>query len=282
MVFITSLFNKDKNKRYNYFGIIMSINLFDKNNDDEYFRIIMFSNNNYICGCNPQYKDKKDKKYNRFIILSDKYPLKSLSKNFSKNVTYLSDALEPIVGPRERSYLIFLERWNDFRLPAQYLVWSLEMFLKHKNKSPWLSQKILDWISLQGYVNMLYVLGDFKLTSLFRLHYTEHSLHNASLRGHVNVLEWWKNSGLELKYTEDALHDASAYGHINVLEWWKNSGLPLKYLDIDLEYLFCIINNVKVKEWWIDSGLLGISKILRDTEDMSQYKVISINGLDYF
>ena len=236
MVFITSLFNKYKN------------------NDDKYFRIIMFSNNNYICRCNPQYKDKKDKKSNRFIILSDKYPLKSLSKNFSKNVTYLSDALEPIVEPHERSYLIFLERWNDFGLPAQYLVWSLEMFSKHKNKFPLPSQKILDWISSHGHINMLHVLGDLKLTSLFKLHYTEDALNVASLRGHVNVLEWWINSGLELKYSEKALNNASEDGHVAVLEWWKNSGLELKYTE-DALNVASAYGHINVLEWWKNSGL---------------------------
>jgi len=40
----------------------------------------------------------------------------------------------------------------------------------------------------------------------------------------VNILEWWKNSGLEIKYTYYAMHRASFCGYIEILEWWRISG----------------------------------------------------------
>ncbi|KAI9218489.1 hypothetical protein BC828DRAFT_407539 [Blastocladiella britannica] len=38
----------------------------------------------------------------------------------------------------------------------------------------------------------------------------------ASRNGHVDVLEWWRNSGLELTYSEDAMDWASKNGHVDV------------------------------------------------------------------
>jgi len=52
---------------------------------------------------------------------------------------------------------------------------------------------------------------------------------NASEFGHVAVLEWWKQSDLELKWSELAMDYASMNGHVAVLEWWKQSNLELKW-----------------------------------------------------
>jgi hypothetical protein len=66
----------------------------------------------------------------------------------------------------------------------------------------------------------------------------------ASQYGHVAVLEWWKNSGLECKWSKDAMDWASCCGHVAVLEWWKNSGLECKWSkSVDYE-------KKTVREWW--------------------------------
>lgn len=77
----------------------------------------------------------------------------------------------------------------------------------------------------------------------------------ASKNGHVNVLTWWIEHNFPIKYSVIALYYASYNGHLNVLEWWKNSGLELKY---DNNYLKSICHkfNKDVLKWWINNGLL--------------------------
>ncbi|KAL4971112.1 uncharacterized protein BDV14DRAFT_6711 [Aspergillus stella-maris] len=53
--------------------------------------------------------------------------------------------------------------------------------------------------------------------------YIADAMDGASRAGFVDVLEWWRTSGLELRYTERALESASAEGRVAVLDWWKTA-----------------------------------------------------------
>uniref|UniRef100_A0A6C0EB81 Ankyrin repeat protein n=1 Tax=viral metagenome TaxID=1070528 RepID=A0A6C0EB81_9ZZZZ len=86
------------------------------------------------------------------------------------------------------------------------------------------------------------------------LKYSEKALDNASKHGHINVLEWWFNNNLPLKYTKCAIDNASRHGHINVLEWWINSNLGLQYSKYALN-MTIKKRNEKTLNWWINSGL---------------------------
>ena len=78
--------------------------------------------------------------------------------------------------------------------------------------------------------------------------FSELSMDSASKNGHLSLLDFWKNSGLELKWSEKAMDDAK---NIRILNWWKHSGLELKYSQnaMDHSQNTCILN------WWRGSGL---------------------------
>jgi hypothetical protein len=83
--------------------------------------------------------------------------------------------------------------------------------------------------------------------------YDEEPLDEASRKGHIHVLQWWKTSGLPLRYGL-VMDVASASGQLPVLEWWKNSGLPLEYGRHALRSA-SYRGEVEVLEWWKRSGL---------------------------
>jgi hypothetical protein len=81
-----------------------------------------------------------------------------------------------------------------------------------------------------------------------------------SLKGYVNVLNWWKQLGVDVVnryYSNPFLDIVSISGRINVLnilEWWKNSGLQMKYSDKLID-LVLYHNKIDVLHWWYESGL---------------------------
>ncbi|KAL4804359.1 hypothetical protein BDV18DRAFT_30352 [Aspergillus unguis] len=97
--------------------------------------------------------------------------------------------------------------------------------------------------------------------SLPNKEYIADAMDGASRAGFVDVLEWWRTSGLELRYTERALESASAEGCVPVLEWWKRASaaasrsrpLPLKVGKSVL--LAAQSGRTASLAWWDASGI---------------------------
>ncbi|KAI9360757.1 hypothetical protein DFJ73DRAFT_896919 [Zopfochytrium polystomum] len=142
----------------------------------------------------------------------------------------------------------------------------------------------LDPPSAAGYVQLLdLLLWYFRLvrsarrlryttTALWRLRprYSVEAMRAASERGHVRVLQWWRDCGLEVACcAQGAMEAASANGHVDVLEWWRRCGLPLRFSSSADAALGMAKRNghAAVVQWWMDSGLLGGEKSGRGGAD---------------
>ena len=87
--------------------------------------------------------------------------------------------------------------------------------------------------------------------------YVNDIINSACIRGHVQVLEWFKKSGYEFKYNEDPISWASWCGNIQILEWFKNSGYEFKYNKLAfneseiniLKFYSYHINTKKIVTW---------------------------------
>jgi ankyrin repeat protein len=82
--------------------------------------------------------------------------------------------------------------------------------------------------------------------------YKNYIIHNACKNGHIQVLEWFKNSGYDF-YDECGFEEACINGHIQVLEWFKNYDYEFKY---DIWAINYASENgyIEVLEWFKNSG----------------------------
>ena len=106
---------------------------------------------------------------------------------------------------------------------------------------------------IQPFDNLKYTYLNIFVIKNNEVLYKNNIIYNACLYGHVQVLEWFKNSGYEFKYDELAINYVSHCGFINVLEWFKNSGYEFKY---DTHAIDWASRNgyIKVLEWFKNSG----------------------------
>ena len=82
----------------------------------------------------------------------------------------------------------------------------------------------------------------------------------ASFNGHIQVLEWFKNSGYEFKYSKNAIIWASKNKKIQVLEWFKNSGYEFKYSKYAINEA-CYNEHIKILEWFIKNH--NVKKVIK-------------------
>ncbi|KAK3303380.1 flavoprotein [Chaetomium strumarium] len=94
--------------------------------------------------------------------------------------------------------------------------------------------------------------------SFLEKQYDAEALNNASGRGFIHVLDWWRRSGLPLKYDEQALEMASSKGHVHVLEWWRETSMqdPTIVLKPGRSLLAAAQwGQLAVIRWWEESGI---------------------------
>ncbi len=89
-----------------------------------------------------------------------------------------------------------------------------------------------------------------------KVFYKNNIIDNASTYGHVEVLEWFKNSGYKIKYNIRLINWVSIGTHIQVLEWFKNINIKkiIKYTSsftmfhrIERLHIYCYKKTIKYK-----------------------------------
>jgi hypothetical protein len=139
-----------------------------------------------------------------------------------------------LCGACKNGYVELLELWKHSGLKFSS---KFNESLAFRYAFEYNNVNILQWL-----VNNNFSMGDFTITS--------ENINQASYNGHINVLEWWKNSGLPLEYDQDIIfYLITKNDQVKALEWWKNSGLTLK------NNRLLIFKSTEVVEWWKNSGL---------------------------
>jgi hypothetical protein len=107
--------------------------------------------------------------------------------------------------------------------------------------------------------------------------YKNNIICSASNYGHVQVLEWYKNSGYDFNYNNRPFYYASCNGHVQVLEWFKNSGFELKY-DKDSIFWSYYSGDFQVLKWFKNHNIKKVLKWSRSTKFLKTIKYKTKNN----
>lgn len=155
------------------------------------------------------------------------------------------------------SYRNFLEVFQKDYIPPNEVAIRMEI--------PWLASrfgqtKVLDWWLANSspdpppaHFPPLPTPNSLPLPPLYRK-YDEGALNQASWKGYLNILQWWKDSGLPLRIG-DVMDWATIGGHISVLEWWKHSGENTNIMHRDALCIASTRGKIDFLEWFRNSGL---------------------------
>jgi hypothetical protein len=87
------------------------------------------------------------------------------------------------------------------------------------------------------------------------LKYQDRVMDEASKRGQVRVLQWWRDSGFPCKYSKAAIHSAIVANQLDSLKWWKTSGLSVKYDEDYIVDTASMCGRLHIVQWLVcDSG----------------------------
>jgi hypothetical protein len=90
--------------------------------------------------------------------------------------------------------------------------------------------------------------------------YKNNIIYCACLKNHIQVLEWFKNSGYDLRNYQETINYASEYiitfGYVQILDWIYNIGYKIKYFK-------CLFKTKVIKILKIYSDRFNIKKIIK-------------------
>lgn len=224
---------------------LSNITNFDFTQDGGYFKVT----NENECHHNFQYQDGLNvdtKPFNKYGSCCEGGLYFSDKANIHK-FYHFGVWIRKVTFPVNDTYIVKDDsKWraNKLIMGPRFSMFEESTYSKFGIKKP-----CMDLASQMGYIQ---VLNWWKYSGL-ELKYTSDALDSACRLGHVAVLEWWKCSGLELYYTSNAVDLASHEGHVDVLEWWKCSGLKLRYTGNALNWANQQ-GHLNVLEWWNDSN----------------------------
>jgi hypothetical protein len=127
-----------------------------------------------------------------------------------------------------------------------------------------------------------YSIFDLKTIKKFNLKMSFNYLVAVCMRGHVEILEWWKNNHKgQLTYNSVMLDYASAYGHVKVFEWWKNSGLSVLYSKD--AFVFATLNgHLDMIKWLYEYELSNEEKVSEEMKKNPYYHLMPKTTLETY